>query len=91
MTKKVITIIIMSTILGLTLIGSGIYGKYILIQAKAKISENQREFVYIGGPVGGGGIGYSVYKFSRHGRCYEVLKRGDSESFVISVDCGGGG
>jgi hypothetical protein len=53
------------------------------------VSENQKEVVYIGGDIGDGAIGYSVYKFSRHGVCYEVFRRGSDESFVIKVDCKG--
>jgi hypothetical protein len=84
-----ITIIIMAAILGSLLIASGIYGKYILIQAKAKISDNQKEVVYIGGDIGDGAIGYHVYKLNRHGLCYELFRRGNSESFIIKVDCKG--
>jgi hypothetical protein len=54
------------------------------------VSKHQREVVYIGGHIGDGAIGYNVYKLNRHGLCYELFRRGNSESFIINVKCGEG-
>lgn len=78
------TSLILGMSLGLCILGGFLLGIDGVVN---KVNSNSaRNHVYIGGSVGGGGVGYTVHEFKRHGNCYELFERG-SESFAIKVDC----